>query len=113
MLTKNEVRVLYVLTKEGGRARHSTMTRAMQRIPTQARDIAISNCEGLELISSAKTPPATGKAGGGRGGGPGGLVYWLTAEGKEYAALLIRDGRMKDPKLEPRAGKGSGRRVAG
>lgn len=107
MLIKHERRVLYLLRKHGGRAQHSQLTQAMHRISSPTRDRAIANCEELELISSAKTPPVKGK------GGPGGLVYWLTEAGHHHVQDLIDRGEMEDPKNEPRAGAKGERRESG
>lgn len=91
MLTKHEMRVLYILKKHGGRARHSQISQAMHRVDAKDRDAALSNCETLELISSAKTPAVKSR---------GGLVYWLTSEGKDYVQGAIDSNDMIDPVLQ-------------
>ena len=99
MLTTYELRVLYLLRKHGGRAKHSTLSQAMHRLAPMTRQQALISLENLKLISSAKTPPVKGK------GGPGGLVYWLTPEGAEYVQDMIDRGELLDPAEESRAGK--------
>ena len=95
MLTKHELRVLYILKKHGGQARLSTISMAMTRVDIKDRERAIGSCESLELISSAKMP-----ANKGRGGRRGGLVYWLTSEGKDYVQGAIDSNDMIDPELQ-------------
>ena len=95
MLTKHEMRVLYTLKKYGGHARHSQISQAMHRVDAKDRDAALSYCETMELISSAKTPVCKG-----RGGSRGGLVYWLTAEGIDYVQGAIDSNDMIDPALQ-------------
>ena len=95
MLTKHELRVLYILKKHGGQARLSTISMAMTRVDIKDRELAIGSCESLELISSAKMP-----ANKGRGGRRGGLVYWLTSEGKDYVQGAIDSNDMIDPELQ-------------
>ena len=106
MLTTYELRVLYLLRKHGGRAKHSQISQAMHRFDPDDRKAALSNLETLELISSAKTPPVKGK------GGPGGLVYWLTSEGIEHVQGMINAGELPDPDKEPRAGKKGDKRAS-
>ena len=101
MLTTAELRVLYVLRKHGDQAKLSQISMTMGDQFDQAdRQMALANLEGLELISSAKTPPPKGT------GGRGALVYWLIDAGKEYVQNMIDAGEMTDPANEPRAGKG-------
>ncbi len=94
MLTKHEQRVLYILRKHGGRAQHSQISMAMSRVDARDRERALSSCETLELISSAKTPATRGR---------GGMVYWLTDEGIDYVQGCIDAGDMIDP-LKQRQG---------
>lgn len=101
MLTKHELRVLYLLRKHGGRAQHSVLSQAMSRTKSADRQRALADCEGLALISSAKVPTKSSD------GGRPGLVYWLTSEGIDYVQGLIDGGDMIDPHKEPRAGKGT------
>lgn len=103
MLTKNEMRVVYLLRKHGGSALGSRIAQQMSRVPIRERERALANCENLRLISSAKTPATRGRSG---------TKYWLTEDGKDYVQGLIDSGELTDPMLEPRAGKG-GRRAAG
>ncbi len=91
MLPKYEMRVLYILKKHGGRAQHSQISQAMHRVEAKLRNIALSNCETLKLISSAKTPAIKSR---------GGLVYWLTSEGKDYVQGAIDSNDMIDPELQ-------------
>lgn len=91
MLTKQEMRVLYVLRKHGGRAKHSQISQAMSRVNPELRQAALSNCETLKLISSAKTPAVKSR---------GGLVYWLTSEGIDYVQGAIDSADMIDPVLQ-------------
>ncbi len=100
MLTTHELRVLYLLRKHGGTAKHSEISQAMHRFSPEDRNRALKNLEQLELVSSAKTPPVRGK------GGPGGLVYWLTDAGKTCVQDMIDNRELPDPDKEPRAGKG-------
>ncbi len=103
MLTTNELRVLYLLRKHSGRAKRSTLSQAMHRVPAGERWLAFSSCEDLELISSAKTPPIRGREKG--NGGRGGLVYWLTKAGESHVDELIEKGQLLDPALETRGAK--------
>ena len=96
MLTKHEMRVLYILQKHGGQARLSTISMAMTRVDIKDRELAIGSCETLELISSAKTPASRGRRGGSRGS----VVYWLTSEGLDYVQSAIDSNDMIDPKLQ-------------
>ena len=91
LTTKHEMRVLYVLRKHGGRAQHSQISQAMHRVDAKDRDTALSNCETLKLISSAKTPANKSR---------GGLVYWLTSEGIDYVQGAIDSNDMIDPALQ-------------
>ena len=96
MLTRHELRVLYLLRKQGGRAKHSEISQAMSRAGAHNRSQALSNLEQLELISSAKTPTPRGH------GGTGGLVYWLTCAGSRHVQDLIETFVMQDPAKESR-----------
>ena len=91
MLTRHEMRVLYTLQKHGGRARHSQISQAMHRVDAKDRDAALSDCETLGLISSAKTPGIKRR---------GALVYWLTPEGTDYVQDVIASKDMIDPTLQ-------------
>lgn len=99
MLTTHELRVLYLLRKYGRPAKLMELSHGMARFSAEQRKQALANCEDLELISSAKTPAPKGP------GGSGGMVYWLTKEGKKYVHFMIDSGGMADPAKEPRAGK--------
>lgn len=98
MLSKHEMRVLYLLRKYGGRAKHSQISQAMSRVRAENRSLALASLEQLELILSAKTPPPKGLG----KGGTGGLVYWLTIEGRDYVKGLIEHGTLQDPAKESR-----------
>lgn len=95
MLTKHERRVLYILRKHGGTAKHSQISQAMARAKAEERQQALNSCETLDLISSAKRDTD----------GRPGLVYWLTDAGADYVQGLIDTQDMMDPDAEPRAGK--------
>ena len=43
MLTNSELRVLYLLRKQGGRAKHSEISQAMSRTPAKNRLRALSD----------------------------------------------------------------------
>ena len=95
-MTTHELRVLYLLRKYGGGAKHSEISQAMSRLTALSRLQALANLERLELITSTKTPPPTGH------GGTGGLVYWLTTEGASYVQMMIDIGELQDPAKEVR-----------
>lgn len=101
-MTKTELRALYLLRKHGGTAKLMQLSQAMARIARPDRERALANLEALELISSAKRPPATGKG----AGGTGGLVYWLTDAGNEAVDYLIEQGELRDPASEKRRAGG-------
>lgn len=99
-MTKTELRILYLLRKNGGQAKKMVLSQGMARVPSLERERALANVEQLELVSSAKTPSAKGK------GGQPGVVYWLTDAGDNAVDDLIDRGKLKDPELEPRANRG-------
>ncbi len=97
-MTTHELRVLYLLRKAGGRAKHSHISQAMSRLTAPSRIQALANLEQLELISSAKTPPPKGQG----KGGTGGTVYWLTNVGADFVQDMIDSGGLADPAKEVR-----------
>lgn len=105
-MNKTELRVLYLLRKHGGRAKKQQLSQAMARIDATDRERALAAVESLELVSSAKVPPKTGRG----AGGPGGLVIWLTQAGNEVVDDLIASGKLRDPATENRARGGRPRK---
>ncbi len=95
MLTKHERRVLYILRKHGGTAKHSQISQAMARTKSPDRQRALNNCETLDLISSAKRDTD----------GRPGLIYWLTDAGADLVQGLIDAQDMMNPDNEKRAAK--------
>lgn len=95
-LTRFELRVLYLLHKHDGSAKHSVVSQGMSRVPALNRESALSSLEALELINSASTPPSAA-------GGAGAKVYWLTDVGKQVVRDLMDSGELKDPALERRS----------
>lgn len=87
-MTKIEQRILYLLTKHGGQARHSQLQQAMARIPTEDREQALRMLEEIGLVKSGKSPSKTRPA----------LLYWLTPAGKEHVEDAIARGDMGDPR---------------
>jgi len=87
-MTRAELRVLYLLTKHGGRRKHFELSQAMARLPRKDRERALASLEDMELISSARTPAPKGK------GGTGGLVYWITDQGRPAVDELVERGEL-------------------
>ncbi len=97
-MTTHELRVLYLLRKAGGRAKHSHISQAMSRTTAASRIQTLSDLEKMDLISSARTPAPKGQG----KGGTGGMVYWLTERGTEHVCDMIRSGQLNDPAKEVR-----------
>lgn len=83
-MTKNELRLLYLLNKHNGQARHSQLQQATSRIPKDDRESALRMLEELGLVSSGKSPSKTRPA----------LIYWLTTAGKDHVQELITAGEL-------------------
>jgi predicted transcriptional regulator len=87
-MTKTELRVLQLLTNNGGRMKLREISPQMSRYPSEARNQALMNLETLELVSSAQMPRE------GKTGGVPGLVYWLTPAGVSHVETLRLQGRI-------------------
>jgi DNA-binding HxlR family transcriptional regulator len=87
-VTKNETRILYLLVKLGGQARHSQLQQATARLSRDEREAALRALEELGLVSSGHSPSKTRPA----------LLYWLTPAGKDHVEDAIARGDMGDPR---------------
>lgn len=94
-MTKLELRILQLLSREGGRASHVLISTRTSRNKAAERDMALQLLEQQELVSSAVQPT---KRGGREGGG--GMVYWLTEAGKAYVEDARARGEIRD-KIKP------------
>lgn len=83
-MTKIELRILYLLNKHKGQARHSQLQQAMSRVAVPDRETALRMLEEMGLISSGKSPSKTRPA----------LIYWLTTAGKDHVQDLITKGEL-------------------
>jgi ribosomal protein S19E (S16A) len=88
-----ELRTLYLLAREGGRANLSTLSAQMARHSRDLRRDALKALEVEGFVASVQKP---GKKGS---GGRGALVVWLTESGTHLVAELVKTGEMKDPQL--------------
>lgn len=83
-MTKTELRLLYLLNKNGAQCRHSQLQQATSRISKEDREAALRMLEEMGLVSSGKSPSKTRPA----------LIYWLTQAGKDHVQELITEGKL-------------------
>ena len=98
-MTKAELRILYLLHKQGAPMMGSKLQAAMYRFGNEERVAALNNLEEFGFISSVKSPPQNV---GDRKGGRPSMTYWLTSAGKDQVQELIAKGELGDPANEKR-----------
>jgi hypothetical protein len=87
-MTKTELRVLQLLTNNGGRMKRRELSPQMSRYSAKDRERALGDLETLELVSSAQV------AHSGPPGGVPGLVYFLTKAGRQVVKDLQATGEL-------------------
>lgn len=88
-MTKLELRILQLISRNGGQMSHSSISQQTSRHKAEDRKTTLYQLEQLGLLSSAILPNKGGKPGGRKGGG--GLTYWLTDAGLAW----VRDARAR------------------
>ena len=88
-----ELRTLYLLAREGGRANLSTLSAQMARHSRDLRRDALKALEVEGFVASVQKPGKTGS------GGPGALVAWLSGSGPPLGAGLGKTREMTTPKV--------------
>lgn len=110
MMTKTELRILYLMRKDGGVAgavEASTLTQQMSNKIYPNRISAIDTLQKLGMVTSGSRENEKSSIASKI------TVYTLTSAGRECIEDHISSGKMKDPDLEKRGRQGGARlRVA-
>ena len=87
-MNKTELRILQLLTNNGGRMKQREISPQMSRYSAEERNQALGALEALELVSSSQVSRD------GKTGGVPGLVFWLTKAGVAHVETLKSEGRI-------------------
>lgn len=96
-MTTLELRLLQLLSREGGRLVAYVISTRTSRFSAEERNLALHSLEALDLVKSGREPVSIGgRKGGGR------LVYWLTPAGTSWVKAARERGEIRDKPLGPK-----------
>lgn len=96
-MTKLELRILQLISRQGGEVAHRHLTPHLSRYPATERDQALRSLVLLGLVQSLEVQAiaAAGHRLGGKKGGKG-VVHSLTPAGQAWVAEARAEGKIKD-----------------